>query len=492
MENVTLSQKTFVTPGAVIDGKYRVERRIGQGGMAYIVAARHLQLDEIVALKFLVTPEGREEEFRARFLREAQVTAKLRSPHVVRTLDFGVTEEGSPFIVMEYLEGLTLRQLLRDAGPLPIDVAVGYAVQTCGGLAEAHRHGVVHRDLKPANLFLTKDLGGGDLVKILDFGVSKLRNFAAAQSDLTAAGTLLGSPRYMAVEQIVRAGDVDARADIWSLGAILYEMLVGQPCFAGNNTATICAAIIHGASRVPMREARPEIPEALEQAVLRCMRRDLDERTPDVAVLAMELASATGLEELMGGAKAVEDVLQASTQSLSRTGRVRAFGQTGSYPSASGSCRPVVNRGEPVSVSPPGPTPEVSGVSVQPRQRRRALLALASVVVVGGTVGAILVSRSPHGEPVAATVDVSRSAQPQEAGIEAAPSTPVDRPGAVVIVDGGDSDAGRKDGGSRTRPRRSDEPSALRPPTGGVAVPAASSPAPPAGPAQIDPFGSRY
>jgi serine/threonine-protein kinase len=484
MENLPLVQKTFVTPGAVIDGKYRVERRIGQGGMAYIVAARHLQLDEIVALKFLVTPEGREEEFRVRFLREAQVTAKLRSPHVVRTLDFGVTEEGSPFIVMEYLEGITLRQLLRDVGPLPIDVAVGYAVQTCEGLAEAHRHGVVHRDLKPANLFLTKDLGGGDLVKILDFGVSKLRNFAAAQSDLTAAGTLLGSPRYMAVEQIVRAGDVDTRADIWSLGTILYEMLVGHPCFAGNNTATVCAAIINGVSQMPMREARPEIPEELERVVLRCLHRDLDERTPDVAILATELVSATGLEELIGGAKAVEDVLQAS--SLSRTGRVRAFGQTGSHPSASGSHRPAANR-DSGSVPRPSEESAASEVGARSRHPRRALVAVASVLAVGGAV-AVLFSRAGQEEAVVATAEVPPSAQPREA--EPATKSADERDAEVIALDGGVTDARREDEASSPR-SRSQVPSRHRPPPDGAAVPAVSPP-PPAAPTTLDPFGSRY
>ncbi len=486
MEN--LPQKTFVTPGVVIDGKYQVERRIGQGGMAYIVAARHLQLDEIVALKFLVTPEGREEEFRVRFLREAQVTAKLRSPHVVRTLDFGVTEEGTPFIVMEYLEGITLRQLLRDAGPLPIDVAVGYALQTCEGLAAAHRHDVVHRDLKPANLFLTKDLGGGDLVKILDFGVSKLRNFAAAQSDLTAAGTLLGSPRYMAVEQIVRAGDVDARADVWSLGTILYEMLVGHPCFAGNNTATVCAAIINGVSQTPMREARPEIPEALEQAVLRCMHRDLDQRTPDVAVLARELAEATGIDELIGAARAVEDVLQAPA--LSKTGRVRAFGQTGSHPSASGSCRPVMSRDGSGSVPRAVGVRETSDAEPASRRGRRAFLALASVVAVGGIVGAIVVARSPGAEPVVATVDVPPSAQAHEAEPPPSSPKPVDQPDAPVITsDGGVNDAGRKDEVSLTR-SRTQVPAGPRPSSVDSAVPAAPPPAPRA--TTLDPFGSRY
>ena len=385
-------RRRAIEPGAIIAGKYRVERLIGRGGMGCIVAARHLQLDDTVALKFLLAPDDRVQEFHQRFLREARVTAKLRSTHVARTLDFGVTDGGDPFIVMELLEGMTLRELLLRSAPLPVDQAVRYALQTCEGLAEAHRHQVVHRDLKPGNLFLTKDVFGSDQIKILDFGVAKLRNFAAAQSDLTAEGMLIGSPKYMAVEQLIHASEVDERADVWSLGAILYEMLVGRPPFAGAHSAAICLSIVRGDAPPSARDARPEIPEALDQAVFRCLARDLSRRTPDVAVLARELAEGSGMEGLEAEAKAVEDVLLGAARSLASTGQLRAFGQTGSYPPSSGG-----SSGPPVTVQ----SQELVREELERRKsarRKVAGLAAAGLVATVGALAMVAANRSVRDE----------------------------------------------------------------------------------------------
>jgi len=393
-----------IEPGSIIAGKYEVEREIGRGGMGRIVAARHQQLEERVALKFLMAPEDRAEEFNARFLREAQVTAKLRGAHVARTLDFGVTDHGDPFIVMEYLDGINLRELLRESGPLPVDVAVDYAMQACTGLAEAHRLNVVHRDLKPANLFLTKHLDGGDLVKILDFGVSKLRNFSAAKSDLTAAGTMLGSPKYMAIEQLNQAAEVDERADIWSLGAILYHMLVGHPPFDGKNTTAVCMAIMSGQDPPPMCEKRPEIPAALERAVFRCLSRNLDERTPNVAVLAREMAEGSGIEGLEAMAQAVEDVLL-QPKSLGSTGQIRAFGKTGAFAAGTGRHRAAgasddsgLSKGASraaASRDDTDPSGPAASAPLGDKGRRVLLLVAVGVVLVGGAAAFALSGEAP-------------------------------------------------------------------------------------------------
>ncbi len=486
-----------IEPGSIIAGKYVVEREIGRGGMGRIVAARHQQLEERVALKFLLAPEDRAEEFNARFLREAQVTAKLRGAHVARTLDFGVTEQGDPFIVMEYLDGINLRELLRESGPLPVDVAVDYAMQACTGLAEAHRLNVVHRDLKPANLFLTKHLDGGDLVKILDFGVSKMRSFTAAKSDLTAAGTLLGSPKYMAIEQLNQAGEVDERADIWSLGAILYDMLVGHPPFDGKNTAAVCMAIMSGQDPPPMCEERPEIPADLERAVLRCLSRDLDHRTPNVAVLARELAEGSGIAGLDAMAKAVEDVL-AQPKGLGSTGQIRAFGKTGSFAASTGrhraagasddsgpskgSSRTGVSQDD---TDPSGSAPAAPG----DKGRRTLLLVAVGVVVVGGA-AAFALSGEDHPsvapEPSALVAPSATAAPEAVAPADAASSSPVAQDAAP-------------DGPVEAAPEAARPPPPVRvvgrpppPRTTETAPPSTTAAPPPTKKKPEDTFGSRY
>lgn len=484
--------RTFA-PGTIIAGKYQVERQIGKGGMGCIVSARHLQLEETVALKFLLAPDDRAEEFQQRFLREARVTAKLRGEHVARTLDFGVTEEGDPYIVMEYLQGITLRQLMRESGPLPLDVAVHYALQVCEGLAEAHRSDVVHRDLKPANLFLTKNLDGGDLLKILDFGVSKLRNFAAAQADLTEVGTLIGSPRYMAIEQLVRAGDVDERADVWSLGAIVYEMLAGRPPFDGKNTAAVCMTIMRGWDPPPIRERREDVPEALERAVLRCLSRDLDERTPNVAVLARELAVTSGIEGAPAVAKAVEDVLTLQPLSLTSSGQLRSFGQSGSCPSAS--ARPPIGGddetlAEASRVSTSGLISDPPPSRAASRKRLAAVVGLAlAVVAVASVIGFGRQHADANGAPAAANAGGDR-AEPPAVG-STAPSVSSEAVVEAMVPDAsateaGDACADAQDASPPPRGKRWHAPRWSPPPK---EAPKTPEPAPPEEP---DPFSSRY
>ena len=286
-----------VRVGDVIADKYRVTRELGRGGMGLVVAATHLALNETVALKFL-TPGTEEDgpEAHSRFLREARITAKLRSPHVARTLDFGQLDDGTQYMVMECLEGTDLGQLLARGEPIPIETAVDWVVQACDGLAEAHGLGAVHRDLKPSNLFLTTGLDGAPLVKVLDFGVSKATRLGedTSEEQLTAAGMLLGSTRYMSPEQLQDAPTVDARSDVWALGVILYELLTGQPPFKGASPAITCALILGQDPPVRPSLRRPEISSALDAVVLRALTRDPAARTPSVGVLAEELAAAMG------------------------------------------------------------------------------------------------------------------------------------------------------------------------------------------------------
>ncbi|MEP7120990.1 MAG: protein kinase [Byssovorax sp.] len=280
-------------PGEVVAGKYVVERVIGSGGMGVVVAAKHLQLGERVALKFLLasgSTSPSDHPFAARFLREAQLAVRIKSEHVARVLDVGSLENGAPYMVMELLEGVDLDQLLRKEGTPPLDVALDYVLQACEAIAEAHTLGIVHRDLKPANLFLTRRNDGSPLIKVLDFGISKLLGEFRGPTDrsLTRADDVLGSPQYMAPEQVRDPRNVDARCDLFSLGSILYKLLTGKPAFDGGNPATVLALVL-SEPPIPLREHRPEIPPALEALVLGCLEKDPAARVPSVEVLARGL-----------------------------------------------------------------------------------------------------------------------------------------------------------------------------------------------------------
>jgi serine/threonine-protein kinase len=219
-----------VQVGAILAGKYRVERVLGQGGMGVVVEATQLDLDRRVALKFLrnaVLPET--SVALTRFEREARTVARLRGAHIVQVYDVGKLEHGEPFIVMELLAGEDLSVLLDRELRLSVADAVDYILQSCEAMAEAHVAGVVHRDLKPANLFLTRGPDGRALVKVLDFGISKLMSTDTSQLSLTSG--VLGSPLYMSPEQLRSAKDIDHRSDVWSLGTILYELVAGFPAF---------------------------------------------------------------------------------------------------------------------------------------------------------------------------------------------------------------------------------------------------------------------
>lgn len=258
--------------GTVLLGKYRVDCVIGQGGMGLVLGATHVELDHRVAIKVLLPAVPGSEQMEARFLREAQAAASLRSENVVRVFDVGRLEDGSPYMVMEWLEGRDL-----SAGPLgaalALDEAVDYVVQACDAMIAAHQRNLVHRDLKPANLFLAHDEHGVPTIKVLDFGISKLRQEDKPNLALTDANGMMGSPLYMAPEQVKSARDVDARADIWSLGTILYELIAGEPPFGGETLGAVFLAAACEAPRA-LTVKRPEVPKGLEQVVLRCLEKE--------------------------------------------------------------------------------------------------------------------------------------------------------------------------------------------------------------------------
>jgi serine/threonine-protein kinase len=271
----------------VLAGKYRVERILGQGGMGVVVEARHIALDERVALKFLLPDFALHPEFNARFLREARNAVRIKSEHVARVSDVGTLETGAPYMVMEYLEGRDLSGVLEKTGVLSIPDAVDYIIQGCEAIAEAHGHGIVHRDLKPANLFLSKRPDGMPIVKVLDFGISK--NSGNGVDNLTKTTASMGSALYMSPEQMQETRSVDHRTDIYALGISLYELLAGKQPFWADTLPQLCAAILTGIPR-PLREARPDVPEPLAHVVERAYARERGNRYQSIAEFVIALA----------------------------------------------------------------------------------------------------------------------------------------------------------------------------------------------------------
>jgi hypothetical protein len=281
-------EPTPVNPGDVLAGKYRVERVLGIGGMGVVVAATHLELGQLVALKFLLPAAELNAEATARFIREARAAVRISSEHVARVTDVGRLENGSPYMVMEYLEGVDLGEHVKGAH-LPIDAAADFVLQACEAIAVAHALGIVHRDLKPANLFVTIRPDGSPLIKVLDFGISKVVGITEQNPSLTKTSAVMGSPLYMSPEQMRSARNVDARADIWALGTILHELIAGSPPFGGETLGEVFANVMT-VEATPLRALRPETPERLERLVLRALEKDPARRIANVGDLAAGLA----------------------------------------------------------------------------------------------------------------------------------------------------------------------------------------------------------
>nr|UXE44481.1 serine/threonine-protein kinase PknD [uncultured bacterium] len=276
-----------VQPGDVVAGKYRIERVLGHGGMGIVVRAHHIQLDEKVALKFLLPSALKRADVVSRFDREARAAVRIKSEHVARVTDVGHLESGAPYMVMEYLEGVDLGVWLRKGGPLPIEEAAELVLQACEALAEAHGLGIVHRDLKPANLFCIRRADGLRSIKVLDFGISKLTAPGSAEV-ATHSSVVLGTAHYMSPEQIQASKGVDARTDIWSLGVILFELVTGQVPFQAEAVTEVVVKIVNSAPP-SLRRLRPDLPAGFERLVMRCLEKDRDKRLQNVADLAVLL-----------------------------------------------------------------------------------------------------------------------------------------------------------------------------------------------------------
>jgi serine/threonine-protein kinase len=416
-------EQSLIPIGAVLAGRYRVERVLGQGGMGVVVKAMHLQLHQPVAMKFLLPEVLGNQQVVQRFLREAQAAVRLKSEHVARVIDVGSLETGAPYMVLEYLEGADLSNFPRSQ--LSIGGVVDLMLQACEALAEAHSIGIVHRDIKPANFFLTRGSDGAPLLKVLDFGISKT---ASTAGNLTATQSVMGTPAYMSPEQMRSSRDVDNRADIWALGVVLFELLQGAPPFGGDTFSSMVIKVVND----PLPRMTVPLPGELDAIVYRCLEKDPARRFQNVAELAHALAPY-----------ALSDTQAAISVQRTRSiiGLESHRGGTDPGPARRAIPPSTLSGAVGARTTPPGPSrrwPIFAGLG--------ALVAIIAIAVIlsngGGGTGGKPSALQPAGQPQGAP-----AAPPATAAAPSAPATPpattppAAAPGAPAAVAGNPSAA---------------------------------------------------
>jgi eukaryotic-like serine/threonine-protein kinase len=417
-------------PGTIIDGKYEFVGLLGSGGVAYVLSALHLELGEMVALKFLRPESLAYEDVVARFASEARAVARIKSEHVAHVYDVGTLPDGAPFIVMEYLEGKDLADILAERRRLPITTAVDYVLQACEALACAHAGGIVHRDIKPENLFLAQQAGSVEVIKVLDFGISKSAMAAVGSTGRKSAKTTLpmGTPGYMSPEQIRACGTVDARTDIWALGCVLSELITGVTAFDAPTQVQLGALILER-EPVPLRSIIPDAPPELEAIVARCLMKDPEERFEDVAELAVALypygprrsrISAERCNQVLRGHGAVLEIQSVPPPSPREGATPLPVSSTGAVVSHLPAALPPA---ESFRTSAPA---TLSAIEPWPRKRRGGLVAggVVALAVVAGAVTAL--KASSHAVPAHGAVAAVAPPTPAVT----LPSVPAPRPSA--------------------------------------------------------------
>jgi serine/threonine protein kinase len=393
--------------GDVIAGKYRLEQILGFGGMGVVVAAMHLELEQRVALKFMLPHAMTSPEATERFVREARAAARLRSEHICRVLDVDKLESGVPYIVMELMEGEDLASLLARRGSLPLSEAVDLVLQALAGLAEAHLSHIVHRDLKPANLFIANTRNGSRLVKLLDFGISKSMSGGGA----TKTGDIMGSPSYMAPEQLRSSKDVDQRADLWAIGVILFEAVSGGSPFEADSLPALCVSVLHDAP--PSLDTVTSVPPDFARLVTRCLEKDRGGRFADVGDLAAALAAFGTAEGALTAARITKLMLRTPSQEPEPTPQDSDREELGDAAAPPPTAAPVQRIGLSSTFS--ASAAESLLIAGARRPRRVRLFLFATAAAIAGTALAvfILVARRAHtDEPMPRAVHPTLAPEP--------------------------------------------------------------------------------
>ena len=289
--------------GQTLADKYRIEERLSEGGMGTVYRATHVLMDKTVAIKVLHPALAADDNIVARFSREARAASRISHPHALNVTDFGEAENGVVFLVMEYLRGKTLKEMIQQGGPMPLPRVVEIMRQVAGALEAAHGEGVVHRDLKSDNIMLVEVGNDSDWAKVLDFGIAKIQEPVGQDPALTAPNLIIGTPQYMSPEQCSQASEIDARSDIYSLGVILYEMLVGHVPFTGESPTAIMMKHLQEPPPSVLEE-RKDLPAEVGRVVARAMAKRPEDRFQSASELAQSLSLSAEPEAATAAAAA--------------------------------------------------------------------------------------------------------------------------------------------------------------------------------------------
>lgn len=399
--------QTGVAVGDVLAGKYKVDQVLGAGGMGVVVRATHQILNSKVAMKFLLPEYVNNTGIVERFLREARAAVSIKNPHVAGVIDVGTLESGSPYIVMEYLQGRDLADVLENEVYMrDVHRAAKLILQACEGLAAAHANGIVHRDIKPGNLFITNASDGSEQVKVLDFGISKS---GTEMNNLTRTGAVMGSPMYMSPEQMRSTRNVDQRSDVWSLGVVAFELLTGRLPYEAETMTELVAMVLEN-DPPRTRELRADVPPALDDAVAGALTKNPDKRYRDVAEFAQDIAVAMNDSNLLEQAQRIRRIVSRGTDEL--TGSQQVSSATGTLARSHIRTRPDEGRNRKVLL----------GVA-----------ALAALLLAGG-LGAYFASTNaaPEAGPEAVAAPMEVPLPPVAAEEPAAAEVPPPTPPAVA------------------------------------------------------------
>ena len=401
--------------GTVIGGRYQLIRRIGKGGMGLVYEADHLGIGKRVAVKLLLDKYSDDPEVVARFEREARTASAIGDEHIVEVFDAGVTEDGRSYLVMELLIGLSLADVAEATGPMPAARAVPIVRQVLRGLAAAHAKGIVHRDMKPENVFLLQKPDRHDVVKIMDFGISKFLQDRESKVRLTATGAVIGTPVYMAPEQAMGTGEIDARVDLYAVGVMLYELLAGRPPFQAPTYIALVTQHLQ-MPPPPLQMARPDLPTALVVAVHKALEKDPRDRFASAAEMAAALPSAAAVANL-------DRVATLTGPTMPDAGGTAAESPRGKKAKAA-----ITPGGAAVPTTSRWPAPSSVGTT------RRRWPWMAAIVALAATLGAgiVVVALRPSGKRPAAAA----APPPAPAVVTGSLEVVTDPAGATVEIDG--------------------------------------------------------